>query len=103
MQSALGLFRAPNILGTAKIVYTNTPTASGMRGYGNPEGSFVLQQVIDMAAEKAGMDPVEFRLKNIKGVGEPSMWIPVPLDSCNLGRCIQLGAERIGWKEKWSG
>lgn len=103
MQSALGLFRSPNILGTAKIVYTNTPTASGMRGYGNPEGAFVLQQVIDMAAEKVGMDPVEFRLKNIKGVGEPSMWIPVPLDSCNLEQCIKLGADRIGWKEKWSG
>jgi xanthine dehydrogenase molybdenum-binding subunit len=103
MQSALGLFRSPNILGTAKIVYTNTPTASGMRGYGNPEGAFVLQQVIDMAAEKVGMDPVEFRLKNIKGVGEPSMWVPVPLESCNLGKCIKLAAERIGWKEKWSG
>ena len=103
MQSALGLFRSPNILGTAKIVYTNTPTASGMRGYGNPEGAFVLQQVIDMAAEQVGMDPVEFRLKNIKGVGEPSMWIPIPLESCNLERCIKLAAERIGWKEKWSG
>jgi xanthine dehydrogenase molybdenum-binding subunit len=103
MQSALGLFRSPNISGTAKIVYTNTPTTSGMRGYGNPEGGFILQQVIDMAAEKVGMDPVEFRLKNIKGVGEPSMWIPVPLDSCNLEQCINLGAERIGWKEKWSG
>jgi len=103
MQSALGLFRSPNILGTAKIVYTNTPIASGMRGYGNPEGAFVLQQVIDMAAEKVGMDPVEFRLKNIKGIGEPSMWIPVPLDSCNLEQCIKLGADRIGWKEKWSG
>jgi xanthine dehydrogenase molybdenum-binding subunit len=67
------------------------------------EGAFVLQQVIDMAAEKVGMDPVEFRLKNIKGVGEPSMWIPVPLDSCNLEQCIKLGADRIGWKEKWSG
>jgi xanthine dehydrogenase molybdenum-binding subunit len=103
MQSALGLFRSPNISGTAKIVYTNTPTTSGMRGYGNPEGAFVLQQVIDMAAEKVGMDPVEFRLKNIKGVGEPSMWTPVPLESCNLGKCIKLGAERIGWKEKWGG
>ena len=103
MQSALGLFRSPNISGTAKIVYTNTPTASGMRGYGNPEGAFVLQQVIDMAAEKVGMDPVEFRLKNIKSVGEPSMWVPVPLESCNLEKCIKLGAERIGWKEKWEG
>jgi xanthine dehydrogenase molybdenum-binding subunit len=103
MQSALGLLRAPNLYGKATVVYTNNPTSSGMRGYGNPEGSFVLQQVIDMAAEKVGMDPVEFRLKNAKGVGEPSMWEPVNLDSCNLDQCIKQGAERLGWKEKWQG
>ena len=103
MQSALGLLRSPNIYGEATVVYTNNPTASGMRGYGNPEGQYVLQQTIDLAAEKVGMDPVEFRLKNAKGEGEPSMWEPVPLDSCNLDKCIKLGAERIGWKEKWQG
>ena len=103
MQSALGLLRAPNLYGKATVVYTNNPTASGMRGYGNPEGAFVLQQVIDMAAEKVDMDPVAFRLKNAKGVGEPSMWEPVELDSCNLDQCIKQGAERIGWKEKWQG
>ncbi len=43
-----------------KVVYTNTPTASGFRGYGNPEGAFIFQQAIDMLAEKVGMDPVEF-------------------------------------------
>ena len=76
MQSTLGTMRAPVVAGKATIVYTNTPTSSGIRGYGNPEGSFILQQAIDMAAEKCGMDPVEFRLKNIRGVGEPSMWNP---------------------------
>jgi xanthine dehydrogenase molybdenum-binding subunit len=103
MQATLGLFRSPNISGKATVVYTNNPTASGMRGYGNPEGAFVLQQAIDMAAEKVGMDPVEFRLKNAKGVGEPSMWEPVALDSCNLDQCIKQGADKIGWKEKWEG
>jgi len=103
MQATLGLLRSPNLYGEAKIAYTNNPTASGMRGYGNPEGQFILQQVIDMAAEKLGMDPVEFRLKNARGVGEPSMWEPVKLDSCNLDQCIKKGAEKIGWKEKWQG
>ena len=56
-----------------------------------------------MAAEKVGMDPIEFRLKNIKGVGEPSFFIPVPLEHCALEECIRLGAERIGWREKWGG
>ncbi|MCL5735091.1 MAG: molybdopterin-dependent oxidoreductase [Actinobacteria bacterium] len=103
MQATLGVMRSPVVSGKATIVYTNNPTSSGMRGYGNPEGSFVLQQAIDMAAEKCGMDPLEFRLKNAKGTGEPSMWEPVTLTSCALETCIRLGAERIGWKEKWHG
>jgi len=103
MQMTLGLFRCPNISGEATIAYTNTPTTSGMRGYGNAEGAFVLQQAVDMLAEKIGMGPVEFRLKNIKTVGEPSFFIPVPLEHCSLEQCIRLGAERIGWKEKWGG
>ncbi|MFC1909949.1 xanthine dehydrogenase family protein molybdopterin-binding subunit [Chloroflexota bacterium] len=103
MQHTLGLFRFPNVDAQAKVVYTNTPISSGFRGYGNAEGSFILQQCIDMLAEKVKMDPVEFRLKNIKKVGEPSFFIPVPLDHCLLDRCIQLGAKKIGWQKKWKG
>ncbi len=103
MQATLGVMRSPVIAGKATIVYTNNPASSGMRGYGNPEGSFILQQAIDMAAEKCGMDPVEFRLKNAKGVDEPSMWEPVAISTCALPSCITLGAERIAWKDKWQG
>lgn len=103
MKGTLGVMRSPVISGRATIVYTNNPTSSGMRGYGNPEGSFVFQQAIDMAAEQCGMDPVEFRLKNVRGVGEPSMFEPALLTSCALPQCIRLGAERIGWREKWHG
>ena len=96
----LGLLRCPNIYGVAQIVYTNTPVGGGFRGYGNPEGAFIIQQLIDEAAEKIGMDPLEFRSKNARGVGEPSCWVPIALESCNLEQCIRLGAEKIGWQEK---
>jgi xanthine dehydrogenase molybdenum-binding subunit len=103
MQSTLGVLRSPAVRGKATMVYTNNPTASGMRGYGNPEGSFILQQAVDMAAEKCGMDPMEFRLKNARGAGEPSMWEPQSITTCALPTCIRRGAEAIGWKEKWQG
>jgi xanthine dehydrogenase molybdenum-binding subunit len=103
MQSTLGVLRSPVVAGRATMVYTNNPTSSGMRGYGNPEGSFILQQAVDMAAEKCGLDPVEFRLKNARGIGEPSMWEPQLLTSCALPECIRRGAEAIGWKDKWRG
>ncbi len=103
MQSTLGVLRSPAVRGKATTVYTNNPTASGMRGYGNPEGSFILQQAVDMAAEKCGMDPVEFRLKNARGAGEPSMWEPQAITTCALPACIERGAEAVGWKDKWRG
>jgi len=103
MQHTLGLLRCPNIHGAMEIVYTNTPTASGFRGYGNAEGAFILQQGLDMVAEKIGMDPIEFREKNIKQPGEPSFFTPVALEHCALEECIDQAAERAGWTEKWSG
>jgi len=100
MRNFMGLYRCPNRAGEIEIVYTNTPTSGGMRGYGNPQAMFALEQLIDMTAEKLGMDPIEFRLKNLKGVGEPSSSPSVLIDSCVLDECIKIGAERIGWKEK---
>lgn len=103
MLHTLPLFRCENVLGEMTVVYSNTPTCGGMRGYGNPEGAFALQQTIDIAAEKIGMDPLEFRMKNARGVGEPSLFVPIPLESCGLEECMRKGAEAIGWDEKWGG
>jgi xanthine dehydrogenase molybdenum-binding subunit len=72
-----------------------------MRGFGNPEETFIREQVMDVAALKIGMDPLEFRLKNICHAGDPvgvrsgfSHYQYRPAD------CIRIGAEKIGWKEK---
>lgn len=45
-------------------VLTNCGPATAMRAPGHPQGSFVLEQVVDELAEKIGMDPIEFRLRN---------------------------------------
>ena len=82
-------------------VYTNRLPCGAMRGFGNPEGTFIREQVMDQAAEKLGMDPVEFRLMNLSQLGGPGTFGPeFPITSMGLGDCLRLGAERIGWKEK---
>ncbi len=100
MRDFLGLYRCPNLDGETKLVYTNTPMSGGMRGYGNPEAMFALEQIIDAAAKTIGMDPINFRLKNLKNVGEPSSSPTVLIDICSLDECLKIGAEKIGWKEK---
>ena len=95
----LGHYRCPNRMGEVSNIYTNTPMSGAMRGYGNPEIMFGIEQTMDMAAEKLGIDPVELRLKNIPKVGEISK-VGLPITSTGLEKCIRLGAERIGWKRK---
>ena len=96
----LNLYRCENREAQADIVYTNTPYTGGMRGYGNPRGMFVLEQLVDMASEKIGMDPVEFRLKNIRGSHEPS-WIPgLLVESSGARECLIRGAQKLGWPKK---
>lgn len=103
MQKTLGLLRCDNVHGHLTVVYTNTPTTSGFRGYGNPEGAFILQQALDRLAEKIGMDPMEFRLRNLKQVGDPSCFVPVVLEHTKLEECIHVAAQRFGWAQKWKG
>ena len=108
------LYRCPNVYGEGYSIYTNTVNSGGHRGYGAPQAYYVLEQLVDMACEKIGMDPLEFRLKNHRRVGDPSMYSfvskdeklgietrkPMPIESCQLPECIKRGAEQIGWKEK---
>ncbi len=103
MQKTLGLFRCDNVHGHIKVAYTNTPVTAGFRGYGNAEGAFVVQQTVDKLAEKLGIDPVEFRLRNIRKEGEQSFFIPCELEHTRLKECIEIASERFDWKTKWCG
>lgn len=96
----LGHYRCPNTNGKVTIVYTNTTPTGAMRGFGNPEVSWAAEQVIDMGAEKLGLDPVEVRLKNTKKPGEISN-TGLPIESTWEDECLIQGAEAIGWKEKF--
>lgn len=95
----LGHYRCPNTDGWCDVVYTNVPLGGAMRGYGNPEVMWGVEQTMDIAAEKLGIDPMEIRLKNIKHTGEMAN-MGLPIESSYLDDCVQEGAKRIGWKEK---
>jgi CO/xanthine dehydrogenase Mo-binding subunit len=96
-------------------VSNNLLTSGCMRGVGDLTEAFCMEQVIDMAAEKIGMDPLEIRLKNHVRAGDPqrsdnfafvAMKIPIPdivLSSSGMEQCIKQGAEAIDWKNKWKG
>jgi xanthine dehydrogenase molybdenum-binding subunit len=99
MGAFTGLYRCSNVAAEMDCVYTNVPTTGGIRGYGNSEGTCVLEQLIDKAAKEIRMDPIQLRLKNIKKVGDPDNK-GLPMETCTLEELIKLGAEKIGWAEK---
>jgi aldehyde oxidoreductase len=59
-----GSYNIPNVNARARMVYTNNPWGSAARGAGPPQVNFALECAMDMLADKLGVDPFEFRLKN---------------------------------------
>jgi carbon-monoxide dehydrogenase large subunit len=51
------------------VVTTTTPTGS-YRGFGQPEAAWTRERLIDEAARRLGVDPVELRLGNLIGPAE---------------------------------
>ena len=49
----------------AKLVLTNTVPTAAYRGAGRPVASYALERLIDEAAHEIGIDPAEFRRRNM--------------------------------------
>jgi CO/xanthine dehydrogenase Mo-binding subunit len=85
-----------------------------MNGFGDPEAIYGIERVVDIAAEKIGMDPVDFRLKNCIHYGCKAMeyeqvlsgpveWGIVGPDMDSFPEIICRCAEVSRWKDKWRG
>ena len=61
----VGPYRTPALDIEGCCVYTNKPPASAYRGFGNPQATFARELMFDICARTLGMDPVEFRQRNI--------------------------------------
>jgi len=59
-----GSYNIPNVAARGRLVYTNNPWGSAARGAGPPQANFALECAMEMLADKLGMDPFEFRLRN---------------------------------------
>lgn len=95
----LSIHRCPNQRYIGHSVYTNTTPAGAFRGFGSPQGTTAVDTQMDILAEKIGMDPIEFRKKNLIKPGDPSI-LPYDCKSTGLEECLDRGAEAIGWEKK---
>ncbi len=62
---ASGVYDVQAVHVQAKLVLTNTVPTAAYRGAGRPVASYALEGLIDQAAHEIGMDPAEFRRRNM--------------------------------------
>jgi xanthine dehydrogenase molybdenum-binding subunit len=108
-------------------VMTNIPDTAGANGFGDPEAGLCVERLMDEAAEKIEMDPVEFRLRNCSKPGDKAIGVEEVMTGSaalfdtslkvmkeaiewgvlgadfQLQECIRKVAEKARWKEKWKG
>ena len=88
----VGVYKIPVLYNTVNVVYTNTVPVDAYRGAGRPEASYVIERLVDKAADDLGMDPLQLRIKNFvqtEDIGKHEGAI-LPLDSCDFQKTTEM-------------
>src|SRR3984885_10564445 len=102
--SVPGPYRVPNYQVECKCVYTHKAPSVPYRGAGKPQACFVMERMLDAAAEKLRIDPLEIRRRNLL---QPEVFpyntglkdvdnTQVLYDSGNYPKCLQGVLDLIG-------
>jgi len=66
---ATGVYSIPNVDVQATAVFTNNPVSGAMRGFGSNQAQYAMEGVMDILAEKVGVDGYDIRERNILDPG----------------------------------
>lgn len=94
--SGTDAYACPNVDRVVYPVHTNRVVAGNFRGPSEPQGYFPVQSILDDAAYRVGMDPVDFALKNMLRPTEQ-----IRFTNYSLEECIRRGAELFDWPSRW--
>jgi len=70
---ASGPYHTPDYRARSTAVHTNTPPSGAFRGFGVPQSAIAQEMAFDQLADTAGIDRLEFRLKNALRNGQPTV------------------------------
>src|SRR5262249_6472275 len=94
-----GPYRIPNLYLEGFAVYTNKTNCGSDRAPSCPQANFAVESQMDIMADALGLDPLEFRLKNIVRDGDEGPTGQV-LGGVGLEECLGRAAAAIGWKDR---
>jgi len=80
------IYDAQNSYREVYSLHTNVDSSRAMRAPGHPQASFAIESLMDELAYKIGMDPLDFRKKNLKDKA--------------YHRQLDRAAKEIGWERR---
>jgi CO/xanthine dehydrogenase Mo-binding subunit len=93
---ASGPYRIPNLKIDSYLVYTNKVNSTALRGMGMQQVAWAVESQMDMLAQRLGVDPVDFRLRNALEEGDRSATGEL-LESVSVKECLQKVSEAMEW------
>jgi CO/xanthine dehydrogenase Mo-binding subunit len=104
---AMGTYDVPNYHSELKVVFTNKTLVTPVRGAGRPQGIFLIERLLDLAAKELGIDRVEIRRRNLippdkfpynHGIIDQA-FAPLILDSGNYEAVLNKAVKMIGYEK----
>ena len=94
---ATNSYYIPNVKSTGISCKTNLPPNTAFRGFGGPQGKFVIEAAIYKAAEKMGIDASEIQRKNLLKDGD-SFYYGQQVENSHAERCWIKSEEKYDFK-----
>lgn len=88
------LYQCDHVTLSNQVAPLDVYTPQDMRAPGAATGLFALEVAMDEMAYAAGLDPLDFRLRNY---AERDQSENLPFSSKRLRECYRQGAEKFGW------
>jgi carbon-monoxide dehydrogenase large subunit len=104
---AVGAYDVPNYHSELKVVFTNKTLVTPVRGAGRPQGIFLIERLLDLAAKELDIDRVEIRKRNFILPDKfpynheiiDQAFAPMILDSGNYEVVLNKAVEMIGYEK----
>lgn len=111
------LYAGENRMTAMRLAVLDLPEGNAMRAPGEAPGMMALEIAMDEMAEKLGLDPIEFRIRNDTQVAPDNPAKPEsddpqskaaqakhiphpPFSQRQFVQCLRLGAERFDWNKR---
>jgi xanthine dehydrogenase molybdenum-binding subunit len=99
MQTVSSMYRVPNVRIRCAVTYTNKPYGGSVRGFGNPQATFAVEQQMEELADALGVDPMDLRLRHAPDSGDVTPQ-GMEITSCGLRECLERVRDRSRWDDR---